>query len=219
MLRGIESAVHWTMHVVVGSAALALVAPPAVAQATAGVRLVLATEGNEARYQVREQLAGVGFPNDAIGATSAILGALVLDATGAVVADGSRFVVDLATLVSDRQRRDRYIKNRTLETEQYPTIEFKPTEQRGLPWPLPSNGVFDFQLVGSLTLHGTTRDATWAVHAEATGDGFSGTATTSFTFEDFGMDRPRVAVVLSVEDTIKLEYDFHLVVSSTAGGR
>lgn len=214
MLRGIESAVHWTLQMVVGSAALVLVAPPAAAQATAPVRLVLATEGNEARYRVREQLAGVDFPNDAIGATSAILGALVLDATGGVVSDGSRFVVDLTTLVSDRQRRDRYVKNRTLETDQYPTIEFKPTEQRGLPWPLPANGVFDFQLVGSLTLHGTTREATWDVHAEATVDGFSGTATTSFAFEDFGMERPRVAVVLSVEDTIKLEYDFHLVVSS-----
>jgi hypothetical protein len=38
-----------------------------------------------------------------------------------------------------------------------------------------------------------------------------GSAVTSFTFADFGMTVPRVSVVLSVEETIKLELDFHLV--------
>lgn len=216
MVRRIQSIIGWALPLAVGPVGVTMVASPrAAAQVPTPVRLVLSTEGNEARYRVREQLAGVDFPSDAVGATSAVLGALVLDANGAVVSDGSRFVVDLTTLVSDRQRRDRYIQRRTLETEQYSTIEFKPTQQRGLPWPLPNSGVFDFQLVGNLTLHGITRVATWEVHAQATGDGYSGTATTSFTFDDFGMDRPRVAVVLSVDETITLEYDFHLVVASS----
>ena len=30
-----------------------------------------------------------------------------------------------------------------------------------------------------------------------------------FTFDDFGMDKPRVAIVLSVADTIRLEFNLH----------
>jgi hypothetical protein len=41
--------------------------------------------------------------------------------------------------------------------------------------------------------------------------GLAGTATTSFLFTDFGMTKPRVMMVLSVEDTIKLEYRFSFV--------
>lgn len=34
---------------------------------------------------------------------------------------------------------------------------------------------------------------------------------TAFTFADFDIDQPRVPIVLSVADTIKLEYDFTLI--------
>jgi polyisoprenoid-binding protein YceI len=69
-----------------------------------------------------------------------------------------------------------------------------------------------FQLVGDLTVHGVTRPTTWEVTAQIVdGQALVGSATTSFTFADFGMTAPRVSVVLSVEETIKLELDFHLV--------
>jgi hypothetical protein len=63
---------------------------------------------------VREQLANVDLPNDAVGATSAITGQLVLDAQGQVVPGASRFVIDVTTLKSDRERRDGYLQRRTL---------------------------------------------------------------------------------------------------------
>jgi len=42
----------------------------------------------------------------------------------------------------------------------------------------------------------------------------TGTATTAFPFSEFGLTQPRVPVVLSVADTIKLEYAFSLVPKS-----
>jgi hypothetical protein len=45
----------------------------------------------------------------------------------------------------------------------------------------------------------------------------SGTASTGFTFADFGLTQPRVPVVLSVADTIRLEYDFTLLRQAVAG--
>jgi len=176
------------------------------------LRLVLAAEGNEARYRVQEQLVNVSLPSDAVGVTSAITGMLVVNPDGTLVRDESKFVVDLTTLKSDQSRRDNYIKNNTLETRQYPTAEFAPTEALGLTSPLPTSGSVTFQLIGDLTVHGITRPAAWEVTAQIVdGQALVGSATTSFTFADFGMTAPRVSVVLSVEETIKLELDFRLV--------
>ena len=183
-----------------------------------GARLVLAPAGNEARYRVREQLADVSFPTDAVGATGSLTGTLVLDDHGRIVASQSEFTADLTTLKSDRERRDRFIQVRTLETAQYPTARLVPTSLTGLPWPLPTTGNFDCTLTGDLTVHGVTRPTTWRVTAVAKDGGFSGTAATRVTFGDFGMTPPRVMVVLSVADTIGLEYDFHLM-PDTAPGR
>jgi hypothetical protein len=38
----------------------------------------------------------------------------------------------------------------------------------------------------------------------------TGKAATAFTFKDFSIDQPRVPVVLSVAETIKLELDFSM---------
>lgn len=59
--------------------------------------------------------------------------------------------------------------------------------------------------------HGVTRPVTWDVTARIEGARLVGTAFTQVTFQDFGMEQPQVAVVLSVEETIQLELDFTLV--------
>jgi hypothetical protein len=53
------------------------------------------------------------------------------------------------------------------------------------------------------------------VTARGEGKDVVGTAATAFTFKDFGLEQPRVPVVLSVADTIRLEYDFHFVPDTT----
>lgn len=194
-------------------------APPGAAPADTGevVRLVLAPEGNEVRYLVREQLANLDFPNDAIGATSAITGQLVLDADGAVVVAESKFVIDVTKLTSDKERRDGYLQRNTLETAQHPTVTLVPTDLRGLPTPLPDAGAFSFEMDANLTIKNVTRSVRWQVSAVAEHGGFSGKASTSFPFEAFQLTQPKVSVVLSVENDIRLEYDFHLVPESAIG--
>src|SRR4029079_202734 len=94
----------------------------------------------------------------------------------------------------------------------YPAAVFVPTSVSGLPSPLPTAGDVTFQLTGDLTVHGVTKSVTWDVTATATdGNDLAGPATTSFTLADFWLTQPRVPVVLSVEDTIRLELDFHLI--------
>jgi polyisoprenoid-binding protein YceI len=190
------------------SPAAAPAASAYTAQETASVRLRLAPSGNEARYRVNEQLARVTLPNDAVGATSAVTGQLLLDAAGRFVADSSRITIDMTSLETDNDRRDNFVRRRTLEVEQYPTAVLAPRALRGLPWPLPASGERRFQLVGDLALHGVTRSTVWDVTATFAGDRISGTARTQFKFGDFNLTIPRVAMVLSVQDSIRLEYDF-----------
>lgn len=175
------------------------------------VRLVPAPDGNEARYLVREQLAGVEFPSDAIGRTNAITGAVVLDEQGNVVKEESKFVIDLSALQSDSRMRDNYVRRRTLETGQYGTAEFALTSISGMNMPLPTSGQFNIRVTGDLTVHGVTKPTTWEASVQAASGVYTGTAKTAFTFNDFGMQKPSVARVLSVVDTIRLEYDFKLV--------
>ena len=177
----------------------------------AGTRYVVAPTGNEVRYRVREQLVGFDLPNDAIGKSTAVTGAVSIDDAGNVIRDASRFVIDAATFASDRDRRDNYVRGRLLEATQYPSVVFVPTEARGIALP-PSGTVSEtFGVLGDLTLRGVTRPTTWRVTAKVANGEVSGSATTKFAFADFQMQKPQVRSVLSVADTIALEYDFKLV--------
>ena len=91
-------------------------------------------------------------------------------------------------------------------------MEFDPKSVAGLASPLPASGPVTFQITGDLTVHGTTKPATWAVTGQIlNSQEMTGTASTSFTFEDFNIQQPRVQVVLSVVDKITLELDFHFM--------
>ena len=177
----------------------------------AGTRYVVAPSGNEVRYRVREQLVGFDLPNDAIGKSAAVTGVIAIDDAGRVIRDASRFVIDAATFASDRDRRDNYLRGRLLETARYPSVVFVPTEARGITLPPSGSGTSTFDLIGDLTVRGVTRPTTWRVTATVTNDQVSGNATTKFAFADFQMAKPQVRSVLSVADTIALEYDFRLV--------
>ena len=191
-------------------------APPTVAPpAATGETIVEIADGSLARYRVNETLARTGV-QDAVGETADVSGAIHFDANGVVFSDQSSISVDLRTLASDSGRRDNYVRTNTFETNKYPTADFTPMETEGLPWPLPSSGEVTFTMKGDMTLHGVTSPLSWDVTAQF-GDGrATGLATTSFTFDTFDLDIPRLAFILSVEDNIRVELDFTASVS--AGG-
>ncbi|MGH7582885.1 MAG: YceI family protein [Gemmatimonadales bacterium] len=182
--------------------------------ASYAARFELAPAGNVARFVAHEKLMVNIIENDAVGSTSAITGGLEVDAAGKIDPARSSFTVMLDSLRSDRATRDRYIKSHTLETDRYPVAELVVHQLRGLPRPLPIAGEVYFSLLGDMTMHGVTHPTTWQVTATAGAEGFAGTATTVVRFENFGMSPPHVPVVASVEDSIRLEYDFHLVRAS-----
>ena len=205
-MRGFKSFLPLALLVLLG-------ASPATSRS---IYLVTTGDGNEVRYRVQEQLMGFDLPNEAVGHNPRVTGALTLDDKGQVIANQSKFVIQAGNFTSDRDRRDGYVRSRLLESDQFPTIVFWPEKIDGLSAPLPTSGTRALTLQGRLTVRDQTRPVTWRMNVSFGADQMSGTASTGFTFSDFNMTKPRVPVVLSVADSIHLEYDFKVRVADSA---
>ncbi|HLI50859.1 MAG TPA: YceI family protein [Thermomicrobiaceae bacterium] len=163
---------------------------------------------NTAEYEAHEQLAFLTSPSAAVGKTEDVTGQLVFNEKGEIESARSKITVDLSTLKSDKSMRDNYIKQNTLQTDTYPDAVLVPTAVQGLSWPLPTSGQATFTLIGNLTVRGVTKQTSWKVTATFGAQQVSGKATTTVTFEDFGMSPPTTMIALSVQDSLKLEIDF-----------
>lgn len=178
--------------------------------ASGTVTIVMVPGKNTARFRVREQLANVALPSDAVGTTQEISGTLVGKMDGSIVSSQSKFTVDMRTLKTDQPMRDGFIQRSTLQTDRYPYATFVPTQAPGFSATLPADGNLNFKLIGDMTIRDVTKSVTWDVQGKVVGDEATGLAKTNFTFEYFNMTIPSVARVLSIVDNIQLELDLDL---------
>ena len=185
-------------------AAGALVAVEGTAWSQAAVTRLEVTSGSKAEYRVREQLARLNFPNDAVGTTESVTGAIVVNANGSFAPE-SKLTVDMRSLRTDEPKRDGFVRENTLETNRYPNAEFVPKRHKGMPTPLPASGSANFQLIGDLTLHGVTAEQVWDVAATFAANAVTAKATSRFNFAKYKITVPRVFGLLSVDDDIRLE--------------
>jgi polyisoprenoid-binding protein YceI len=183
-------------------------APGSQAPSEAGSRFEIVA-GSKAEYRVREQLARLNFPNDAVGTTETVSGAIVIRPDGSFAPE-SKLTVDLRTLRTDEPKRDGFVRQNTLETERFPLAEFVPRRHKGLPVPVPASGTATFQLVGDMTLHGVTSETTWDAAATFAADSMTAKATTRFNFAKFKITVPKIFGLLSVDDDIRLALDAKL---------
>ena len=183
--------------------------PTATTTTAAGATAWTVSDTSKATVRVREQLVGVNLPSDAVLVARGATGTFVLNADGTFSSD-SKITFDLTTLASDQRDRDSFVKMDTLQTRQFPTATFVPTQTTGLTLPLPASGEFTFKLTGQMTIHGKTKEVTFDVTATRTGDQLTATTTASPTwkFADFGLTAPSVPFrVVSVVDEIRLAVD------------
>jgi polyisoprenoid-binding protein YceI len=197
--------------VAVAAATIAAV-PPHRASEPVAVRLVVDSANTEVRYRVRERLLGRDLDNDAIGVTHHVRGQIALAADGSIVAQESKITIDVTGLKSDQDRRDNYVRRRLLVTDSNPSVVFQPTHIAGGPKTIPTSGTATFTIVGDLTVKGVTKPTTWTISARYLPTTVVGSAATAFTFDDFAIAQPKVPILLSVADTIKLEGDFSFTV-------
>jgi len=184
--------------------AASTVAPTAAAALTWTV-----TDKSKVTVRVREQLASLNFPSDAVLVGTGAKGAFSVNDDG-TFAPGSQISFDVSSLTSDQPQRDNFVKQSVLGTRQFPTATFVPTKAAGLTLPLAGNAHVTFTLTGKLTIHGTEKEVTFSVDATRSGGDLVATATLDPTvkFGDFGMPQPAApGRVLSVVDEIKMTVD------------
>lgn len=178
---------------------------PQTPKTNGGTAYKIDSSASTASYKAKEELQGKGF-NEAVGTTNAFIGTIVLGKSGAPV-PCSRFDVDLRTLKSDNSRRDNYLYNNTLETEQYPLATFILTKVEGLDGAVPKGKETDVTLVGNLTIHGVTKQVAWTGKVKLDGDTMTGSATTTFKMEQFDITPPKAGPVISIDDTLTLQVE------------
>ena len=162
---------------------------------------------SKATIRVREQLARLPAPNDAIITIGGAQGSFTLNPDG-TFATGSKISVDMTTVTTDDRQRTDSIKRDPIEVTRFRTSELVPTKTTGLALPLARSGDFTFQLTGDLTLHGVKKTVTFDVKGTRSNGKLTATATAnpSWKFGEFGMEPPTSFSVLSIVDEIRMEF-------------
>jgi polyisoprenoid-binding protein YceI len=155
------------------------------------------TSGSFVGYRVREQLARLPAPSDAVGRTSAVTGT----ASVAPNADGSASVTsitvkaDLTQLASDSGRRDNYVQNNSLETSQFPDATFVSTSAFNCPAAVVGGGAAGSTTVqGKFTIHGVTKDVSIPLKIQRSGSNVNVVGSYQFHWGDYGVSQPSVPV-------------------------
>src|SRR5256885_3153238 len=92
---------------------------------SAGAGTWTVDSGSQAGYRVREKLASLSAPSDAVGRTTAVTGTLTLtQAASGYSVTAAAFTVDVSKLTSDKSMRDQRIRRQGLESDRYPSAAF-----------------------------------------------------------------------------------------------
>jgi polyisoprenoid-binding protein YceI len=164
-----------------------------------------------AGYRVREQLAFLQAPSDAVGRTSQITGTATITGSGAVLTvTAASFSVDVQSLTSDQQMRDSHIQTLGLDSDDFPKATFVLAAPVTLPANADSGAELHVSLTGALTIHGTTKTETIPVSARLSGSEIEIAGSISFPWGAFGMQAPDVAGFVTVDGTATMELDLFL---------
>jgi polyisoprenoid-binding protein YceI len=157
-------------------------------------------------YRVREQLAILPAPSDAVGRTTAVEGELDIEGLTITTVDVS---ADLTQLTSDRSMRDERIHTIGLETDAFPDATFTLTDPIAFEGQ-PSDGeTITAGATGELTLHGVTETVCVPVQATLTGDTIQVIGSVDIVFADYGMQAPNFGFVTTEDHgTIELQLNF-----------
>jgi polyisoprenoid-binding protein YceI len=188
-------------------AAPAVPAPAAVPGAPE--RFVVVPAESRAGYRAEEVFFG---PNNrfnvAVGTTNAVRGEMWIDRSDPRRTRVGTITVDISTLKSDANQRDRMIRAQWLESSRFPMAEFTPTAITGLPDAyVPGQELF-VQIVGDLRIRQVSRRVTFATTLKLDGAALTGVASTRILMTDFGFAPPSLLGILKADNQVTLEFHF-----------
>jgi polyisoprenoid-binding protein YceI len=164
--------------------------------------------GTEAGYRIQEELAGIGG-NTAVGRTSDVTGSFRL--SGSTV-DVVSITVNMASLVSDDSQRDRQLRSRGLQTNDFPSASFTLTTPIELGTAPRVGEAVSVAANGALALHGVTRDVLVALDAQFLDAGsIVIVGSVEIMLSDYGIEAPTGFKVLTVADVGEFEFTLRFV--------
>ncbi len=178
---------------------------------------VIVPEGSRASYIVDEEFFGGALDRlgiepglvDTIGATQEVAGEMQLDFSNLPApVVFSQFTVNLQSLTSDQSRRDKRIRETSLESNIYPLAEFTITSLDNTPAVFNEGEEVTFKANGDITIRDITQPTTFDVTAKLEGDTITGVTTANLKMTDFGFNPPSFANMFSVEDAFVVEVEF-----------
>jgi len=178
---------------------------------------VIVPAESRASYRVDEEfledsLSKLGIEagqKDVVGSTHAVEGQIELNLgdLSAPLGENS-FSVDLSTLESDQDRRDKYIRENGPNFSRFPMATFTATSLSGLPESYKEGEEIQFQVSGDLTVHEVTVPTTFDATAKVEGDTLTGVLTTRGLISNFGIVPPDFARTLTVADDFGIQVEF-----------
>ena len=160
----------------------------------------VATSESVVGYRVKEILFGQS--TEGVGRTNAVTGSLVIaDST----VNSATFSVDMGTLTSDSDRRDRQVSGRILDVASFPTATFELTEPIVLTPAALDGAEQSVTAAGTLTLRGVTKQVSIPLVAKLVDGKVSVNGSLEIVFAEWSIPDPSISAIV-VEDRGLLEF-------------
>jgi polyisoprenoid-binding protein YceI len=182
---------------------------PTLAPTDGATLFTIDNSSSKATFTIDEVL--FGNPNTVVGETDKVAGQILVNAQDPSKSQVGEIKIDVSTLVTDNDLRNRTLQGRILQTDtaanQYATFVAKSIT--GLPESIAVGQQVSFKITGDLTMHQVTKTVTFDATVKVVSDKqITGTASTTVKYSDFGISVPDVPSVTGLGDTVKLELEF-----------
>ena len=155
-------------------------------------------------YRIKELFGDALLKRDAVGRAGAVNGRLTIAGDRVTAA---AVIVELDDLGSDRDARDAYVRDTTLETAKFPTARFTLTKPIALPAAVTRGKVLHgLRATGRMLLHGVTRPITFILDGRWNGRTIDVVGSAPIVLRDYGIEPPDT-VIASVDDNGTVELD------------
>lgn len=164
-----------------------------------------------AGYRVFKDFVGAS-EFEAVGRTSSVFGDLAIE--GTTVAEAF-FSVDIATVLSDDDRRDAQFRGPVLSADIYPFANFTLTSPIELSATATEGGEVTVDVTGELRLRGVTNEVEFPLTARLVGDEVQVAGSIDVVFADYGITPPSTPVIV-VRDEGVIEFSLFFEMADVA---
>lgn len=177
-----------------------------------GTLFRMVPEESEVRFLIDEVLRGQ--PKTAVGSTNQVAGDILVDVESPANSRLGTIRVNVRTLQTDNEFRDRAIRSRILMSarDEFEFSEFVPTAMTGLPDSVTIGEPIAFTATGDLTVRDITKEVSFRVTVTPVSDTrLEGIAEATVLRSDYDLEIPQVPSVANVSDEVRLEISFAAV--------